>query len=62
MVSCRASARLHCPLSRIQFWVAVAAVLPVRFASRLVAPEQLRDLVVATIRPHVHVGLKSGPG
>ena len=60
MVSCRDSAGLYLLLSRLQLRAALAAVLPVRIASRWVAPEQLRDLVVATILPHV--GLKSGPG
>eukprot|EP00966_Prymnesium_polylepis_P112136 2593928-Prymnesium_polylepis.1 len=39
MVSCRASARLHCPLTRIQTWEAVAAVLPVAEASQPSAQE-----------------------
>eukprot|EP00966_Prymnesium_polylepis_P086884 2010898-Prymnesium_polylepis.1 len=39
MVSCRASARLHCPLTRKQTWAAMAAVLPVAEASQPSAQE-----------------------
>eukprot|EP00966_Prymnesium_polylepis_P103882 2405563-Prymnesium_polylepis.1 len=39
MVSCRASARLHCLLTRIQTYAAVATVLPVAEASQPSAQE-----------------------